>query len=93
MTVLNFQATSQQVAALFNELKASGTQITENGNQVWVLSGHGMTADVSYSNPSLTVTVVSKPFFITANEIRNAILEALQNSLADIQMKAQEKQI
>jgi hypothetical protein len=93
MTILNFQATIEQIRDLFNEMKAGGATITEkvpgmNLGQAWTLAGHGVTADVSYVEPTLTVTVVSKPFFVTINEIKCGILEALQKSLADTQMKA-----
>jgi hypothetical protein len=77
MTVLNFQATPQQVTALLNELKASGTQISQESASEFLMEGHHIKANVTYSDPTLTVTVLSKPFYVSEDMISDGINKAL----------------
>lgn len=77
MTNLTFTAAPQKVADLLNTLKASGTQITEKSANEFVMEGHGIKAEVTYAEPTLTVTVLSKPFYVSEAMISGAIVKAL----------------
>ena len=77
MTNLTFTATPQKVADLLNQLKVSGIQITEASANEFVMEGHGIKADVKYVEPTLTVTVLSKPFYVSEAMISGGISKAL----------------
>ena len=74
---LTFVATPQRVSALMDQLKAGGTTITPTSDNGYLLEGRGITATVKYADPSLTVTVLAKPFYISLGMIRDGISNAL----------------
>lgn len=87
MTVLNFHANPQQVSELLKELKASGTNVGSKSPTEFSLDGHGIKANVTYTDPTLTVTILSKPFYVPASAIQNGISVALDKALASEQLK------
>lgn len=77
MTNLIFTATPQKIADLLEQLKASGTQITQHSATDFRIEGHGIKAEATYADPTLTVTILSKPFFVPISAVKNGILEHL----------------
>jgi hypothetical protein len=77
MTNLTFTATPQQIENLLGQLKASGTQITQHTATDFGIEGHGIKAEATYADPTLTVAILSKPFYIPVSAIQNGIQEHL----------------
>ena len=77
MTNLTFTATPQKVAELLNELKASGTQVTQHSATEFGIEGHGIKAEAKFDDPKLTVAILSKPFFVSPAMIAAGISKVL----------------
>ena len=78
MTNLTFTTTLPKVADLLNQLKASGTTITQRSATEFGIDGHGIKAEAKYADPTLTVAILSKPFYVPMSAIQNGIQEHLE---------------
>jgi len=69
-----------QLVALQAELRANGGMVTTLSPNQYQIVGHGVTADAAYDPATkvLTVTVVSKPFYVSIEEIETGLQKALQ---------------
>jgi hypothetical protein len=74
---MNFKATPAQVAALMAALKADGATITAGSDHSWLLSDRHVQANMGYVDPDLTVTILSKPFYVTVFALQQGIAEKL----------------
>jgi hypothetical protein len=80
MMKLTYQnITQEKVNELCAMLLAHGSQVQNQGNGINVISGHGIKAIALYvaATETLTITVSSKPFFISESVIESGINEAL----------------
>jgi hypothetical protein len=79
--VLVLSATPEQVRSLLYNLKTSGAHFTTtpNGLEVIAFQSWGVTCDAKYDETAeqLTITVASKPVFLTYETISAGILESL----------------
>ena len=77
MTNLTFTATPQQIENLLEQLKASGTQITQHTTTDFGIEGYRIKAEATYADPILTVAILSKPLYVSVRKIQNDIQEHL----------------
>lgn len=78
MTTFTFSnVTPGQILAL--KLKLSNEAVVESNGNVTTISGHGVKASAVYENGNLTVTIVSKPFYVNTNMIHSQIMNALKS--------------
>ena len=78
MTNLTFTTTLPRVGDLLNQLKASGTTVTQCSATEFRIEGHGIKAEAKYADPILTVAVLSKPFYVPMSAIQSGIQEHLE---------------
>lgn len=80
--VLVLSATPEQVRSLLFNLKTSGAHVTKTpGERLEIIAfqSFGVTCDAKYDEKAeqLTITVASKPVFLTYESISAGILESL----------------
>ena len=72
-------ATPAQLALLETKLQANGETLTTNAPNKYTITGHHVNATANYDPASqvLTVTIVSKPFYIREDQIQQGLQKAL----------------
>jgi len=74
---LTFQTTPQKAQKLLDELHSSDTVVTGVWPGPFDINGYGINATASYADPTLTVVVFAKPFYVSVKMITNVIKEHL----------------
>jgi hypothetical protein len=74
-----FKVTPAQVEAMTKELTDGGAKVTTESDNMYEITGHGITANATYDPKALTLTVnvVSKPWVVLAGSIDHGIKKAL----------------
>jgi hypothetical protein len=63
-----------------SKLVADGVAVDRNQTGGFDVEGHGVSALAYLSGTDLTVTIAKKPFYVTADHIKQGILDALHNN-------------
>lgn len=69
------------ISKLLDELKASGTHVATQGVGIYVIEGHGVKSTATYKDGDLTVTVTSKPFYVSMERIEEGLDDAINSAL------------
>lgn len=71
--------TQSNIDSLLADLKShnSSSTVQDQGNGNYVILGHGIRSVAVYDGKSLTVTVTSKPFYVSMSMIEDGINKAL----------------
>lgn len=69
--------TPNEIAEMIRELGLHGTSVQDQGNGIYAVSGHGISATAAYNGGDLLVTVTKKPFYIPLGAIQSGINVAL----------------
>jgi hypothetical protein len=79
METFTLTVTPAQLALLETKLQANGETLTTNAPNKYTITGHHVNATAVYDPPSqvLTVTIVSKPFYISDNQIQQGLQKAV----------------
>jgi len=70
MQSFTITVTRQQLEAARATLNAQGTHIAGDDAQV---SHDGVTLGIAYVEPTLTITTIKKPFFVSQGEIQSEV--------------------